>query len=604
MSYTCRNTLATLPRTQRGAPIVLGGDPKGKNFVYCNGNSVIIRNIDDPSISDTYTEHSQPVNVAKYSPSGFYIASGDNTGRLRIWDTVNKEHILKSEYTPFLGPIKDISWSADSQRMVVVGEGREKFGHVFMSDTGTSVGDISGQSKPINSVDFRPTRPFRIITGSEDNTIGIFEGPPFKFKMTKTDHSRYVQAVRYSPNGELFASGGFDHKVFLYEAKDSQLIGEVGSPAHTGGVYGVAFSPDSKQLLTASGDKSCKLWDVETRQLIATFQMGTQIDDQQVSCLWQGPHLLTVSLGGFISYLDVNNPLKPLRIVKGHNKPITVMCLNDDRTQIFTGSHDGFVTYWDAATGVNDRISGTGHGNQINGMKVVGSTLYTCGIDDTLRLVDLNTYAYTNVNDVKLGSQPRGMDIKEDRVIIATVKELLILEMGRKVGSLPVDYEPSSLAINPASGDVAVGGSMDNKTHVYVLTGNSFSEKATLDHLGPVTDVKYSPDGNYLAASDGHRKVVLYSAASYEPAHNKEWGFHSAKVNCVAWSPDSKLVASGSLDTTLIVWSVELPAKHLVIKNAHPQSQITRVAWLSNSSIVSTGQDSNTKIWEITGFPQ
>lgn len=40
------NIYATLPRTQRGQPIVLGSDPKGKNFLYCNGNSVIIRNID------------------------------------------------------------------------------------------------------------------------------------------------------------------------------------------------------------------------------------------------------------------------------------------------------------------------------------------------------------------------------------------------------------------------------------------------------------------------------------------------------------------------------------------------------------------------------
>lgn len=61
-----------------------------------------------------------------------------------------------------------------------------RFGHVFMSETGTSVGEISGQSKPINSCDFRPSRPFRIVTGSEDNTVGVFEGPPFKFKMTKT----------------------------------------------------------------------------------------------------------------------------------------------------------------------------------------------------------------------------------------------------------------------------------------------------------------------------------------------------------------------------------------------------------------------------------
>lgn len=40
------NIYASLPKTTRGQPIVLGGDPKGKNFLYCNGNSVIIRNID------------------------------------------------------------------------------------------------------------------------------------------------------------------------------------------------------------------------------------------------------------------------------------------------------------------------------------------------------------------------------------------------------------------------------------------------------------------------------------------------------------------------------------------------------------------------------
>lgn len=39
------NIYATLPKTQRGQPLVLGGDPKGKNFLYTNGNSVIIRNI-------------------------------------------------------------------------------------------------------------------------------------------------------------------------------------------------------------------------------------------------------------------------------------------------------------------------------------------------------------------------------------------------------------------------------------------------------------------------------------------------------------------------------------------------------------------------------
>ncbi|XP_037909171.1 actin-interacting protein 1 isoform X1 [Hermetia illucens] len=600
MAYSNKFIYATLPRTQRGQPIVLGGDPKGKNFLYTNGNSVIIRNIENPAIADVYTEHSCPVNVAKYSPSGFYIASGDQSGKIRIWDTVNKEHILKNEFQPFGGPIKDISWSQDNQRIVVVGEGREKFGHVFMAETGTSVGEISGQSKPINSCDFRPARPFRIITGSEDNTIGVFEGPPFKFKMTKQDHTRFVQAVRYSPSGHLFASAGFDGKVFIYDGTTSELVGEVGSPAHKGGVYAVAWKPDGKQLLTCSGDKTCRLWDVETRELISEFPMGTAVEDQQVSCLWQGEHILTVSLSGFISYLDVNNPTKPLRVIKGHNKPITVLGLSDDRSTIYTGSHDGAVTNWNSGNGVNDRVSGNGHGNQMNGICSWGDFVYTCGIDDSLRQINIEGNSYTDAV-VKLNCQPRGIAIFREQNIIALscVKEITLVQDNRKVFSLPISYEASSCAANPETSELAVGGD-DQKLRIYSLSGTTLELKTELEHLGAVTDCSYSPDNKLLVACDAHRKVVLYAVPEYKlPPHNKEWGFHNARVNCVAWSPNSLLVASGSLDTTIIIWSVTNPSKHTIIKNAHPQSQITRLVWLDNNTVISTGQDCNTKVWEV-----
>ncbi|XP_067647867.1 actin-interacting protein 1 [Eurosta solidaginis] len=598
-AYQNKFIYATLPRTQRGQPIVLGSDPKGKNFLYANGNSVIIRNIENPAISDVYTEHSCAVNVAKYSPSGFYIASGDVSGKIRIWDTVNKEHILKNEFQPIGGPIKDIAWSQDNQRIVIVGEGRERFGHVFMAETGTSVGEISGQSKPINSCDFRPARPFRIVTGSEDNTIAVFEGPPFKFKMTKQEHSRFVQAVRYSPDGKFFASAGFDGKVFLYDGATSDLIGEFGSPAHKGGVYAVAWKPDGTQLLTCSGDKTCRLWNVETRELITEFEMGTSVDDQQVSCLWQGEYLLTVSLSGNISYLNVDDPTKPLRIIKGHNKPITVLGLSDDRSTIYTGSHDGVVTNWNSGSGVNDRIGGTGHGNQINGIAAWGDHIYTCGIDDSLRQINIEGNTYTDYV-VKLNCQPRGLAIlrNENIIALACVKELTLVQDNKKVFSLPIKYEASSISANAETLDIAVTGD-DHKVHVYSLKGTALEEKTELQHLGPVTDCAYSPDNKYLVACDANRKVILYAVEDYKPPHNKEWGFHNARVNTVAWSPNSLLVASGSLDTTIIIWSVNNPAKHTIIKNAHPQSQITRLVWLDNNTVISTGQDCNTKVWEV-----
>lgn len=210
-----KSVFASLPQMSRGNSKVIGGDPKGNNFLYTNGKCVIIRNIENPAIADVYTEHAHMVSVAKYSPSGYYIASGDITGKVRIWDTTQKEHILKAEYTPLTGIIKDMAWTEDSKRLAVVGDGREKFGAVFLYDTGSSVGEIIGHSKLLNTVDIRPTRPYRMVTGSDDTSSGFYEGPPYKFMFFARNHSQFVNCVRFSPNGDHFVTAGADGQVCM-----------------------------------------------------------------------------------------------------------------------------------------------------------------------------------------------------------------------------------------------------------------------------------------------------------------------------------------------------------------------------------------------------
>ena len=262
--------------------------------------------------------------------------------------------------------------------------------------------------RPINTVDFKPSRPFRIVTGSEDNTAAVYEGPPFKFKGTKTDHSRYCQVVRYSPDGNFWASGGFDGKIFLYDGKDSEPKGELSG--HTGGVYGLAWDGASKKLLSASGDKTCRVWDVANMVCLATFKMGEGVEDQQVGCLWSGPHMVSVSLSGFLNYLDMDNPAKVKQVVKGHNKPITALCLGSNRKTFYSGSSDGAIISWDSETGRNERISGPGHGVQVTAiLQGSGTSIFTVGFDDTLRQFDSATGQYSGAA-VSLSAQPRDMD--------------------------------------------------------------------------------------------------------------------------------------------------------------------------------------------------
>ncbi|KAK4313062.1 hypothetical protein Pmani_015581 [Petrolisthes manimaculis] len=599
MSYNNVSIWASLPRTQRGQPIVLGVDPKGKKLLYAHSNSVIIRDIEDSAIADVYTEHSIQVNLAKYAPSGFYICSADQHGKVRIWDTINPEHILKAEYQPLGGPVRDLCWSPDSQRICVVGEGRGKFAHVFMMDTGASVkGELSGHTKAINSVDWKPTRPFRLATGSEDSKSAFFEGPPFSFKCTKGDHSKFVQSVRYSPNGERFASGGFDGKIFVYNGTSGDLEKELGGPAHKGGVYAVSWSPDSKQLLSASGDKTCKVWDIDSGDMVTEFPMGNELEDQQMSCIWVGNYLLSVSLSGFINYLDLDNPSKPKKIIKGHNKPITRLALSSDKNSLYTSGIDGTVTVWDVATGNNDRISGKGHGNSVSGLAIMGDCVYTAGIDDSVKAIDPVEKVYTGTS-ISLGSQPKMIAALDDGIVAVTTKEICVIQEDRKVCSLDIAWDGLCVsACNVDGQEIAVGGG-DNLIHIYTFTSNTLTEKKTLQHLGPVTDVKYSPDNKYLVACDTNRKVVVYTLPSYEKFNKIEWGFHNARVNCVAWSPDSLMVASGALDTMIIIWSMKQPNKHIIIKNAHPQAQVTGISWLDSERVVSTGHDGIVKTWTV-----
>ena len=70
--------------------------------------------------------------MARFSPSGFYIASGDVSGMVRVWDAVEAVN-TKGEYGIISGRINDIAWDGDSQRIIAVGDGRERFGHWYVA---------------------------------------------------------------------------------------------------------------------------------------------------------------------------------------------------------------------------------------------------------------------------------------------------------------------------------------------------------------------------------------------------------------------------------------------------------------------------------------
>ena len=74
-----------------------------------------------------YVQHAHPVTVARISPSGFYAASADTSGSVRIWDLAGGEQMLKTQVQALSGRVNDLVWDGESKRIIAVGEGRESY---------------------------------------------------------------------------------------------------------------------------------------------------------------------------------------------------------------------------------------------------------------------------------------------------------------------------------------------------------------------------------------------------------------------------------------------------------------------------------------------
>lgn len=245
---------------------------------------------------------------------------------------------------------------------------------------------------------------------------------------------------------------------------------------HSGKIYSILFTPDGQKIISVSEDKSIRIWDANTGEMVNKFE--SQVGD--------GPE------GMF--YASAISPDGKLLAVGGY--PV-----NDE--------DKNYIIIIDIEKG--EQVStAVGHENVINTLDfdATGKYLASGSDDGTIRIW-------------KVTPDP-------------AYRTAAVIEMGTRVSSISFNKKNNNLAASIE----------DKYVYLFDLNGLSkgikkFTPVQLKKHSVPVKNVKFSPDGRYLASSSYGNEVVLWRAdGSYEMF------FDDLKnpVNAITFSYDSRVM--------------------------------------------------------------
>ena len=197
--------------------------------------------------------------------------------------------------------------------------------------------------------------PEYILTASNDLTVKKWKVPkPFEdnedtelyvvnvSEYTRRSHEKDINALSISPNDSLFATASYDKTCKIWNLESGELQATLSN--HKRGLWDVSFCQYDKYLATASGDKTIKIWSLETFSVVKTLEGHTNAV-QRCSFINKQKQLVSTGADGLIKIWDCASG-DCVKTLDGHANRIWALSVLDDGNLLISADADGVFQFW------------------------------------------------------------------------------------------------------------------------------------------------------------------------------------------------------------------------------------------------------------------